>query len=154
MPWMSTDVVRRAIFEAAPETGIDPDHSFPQKQASFEPYLKSMFRSMSGHWPRSLIEGDVLLPNHVVETEPDTGIRAVFLGLNQPNLSLVIEHGGATQWLDRFSPEEQVGVMINIRNFSDLVRNECDRLDLPYFDMSNDFELQQQRAFKILTEER
>jgi len=93
-----------------------------------------------------VIEGEAMLPQWVavlVKKHPDK-VKAVFVGYTEINVqdkvALVKKHsGGENDWLTNESDEyirDHIGNMIA---YSKMIKNECEKHGLSYFDTSEDF---------------
>jgi hypothetical protein len=147
VPWFPLDALKMALYQGAPELGVDPnaDDLFTADQ------LWPIVRALLGHFAVDgrdyLIEGVNLRPAAVAEAifESKTEIRACFLGY--PRLSLDIKadfvkrFGGLpNDWLNTMSAQfVEHHIRRCIRISIDLQR-ECAYLDIPYFDTGQDFE--------------
>ncbi len=109
-------------------------------------FLLGMIDSLLGDRIDYVIEGEAMLPELVaglVEKHPDT-IRAVFVGYTaisvENKLALVKQHNdGGNDWLNKESDEyirDHIGNMIA---HSKMIKDECEKHDLSYFDTSEDF---------------
>jgi len=93
-----------------------------------------------------LMEGDVLLPKHVMEVGhgSHTGIKACFIGYAdvEPAKKLrAIRHyaAGRTDWTHELDDVCLLNLIGELRTFSEYLRHECCHYKVPYFDGSRCF---------------
>jgi hypothetical protein len=146
IPYLSLDWLMMGFNDGLPEYGIH-HLLWPDEIArKMGPFLLGMIDSMLVDGMDYVIEGEAMLPEVVadlVEKHPDK-IRAVFAGYTEidveDKVALVKQHGaGENDWLTSKSDEyirEHIGNMIA---YSKMIRDECDKHGLPYFDTSDDF---------------
>lgn len=146
IPYLSLDWLMMGFNDGIPEYGIH-HLLWPDEIAKrIGPFLLGMIDSMLGDGMDYVIEGEAMLPQLVadlVEKHPDR-IRAVFVGYTEisveDKVDLVKKHGaGESDWLTSKSDEyirDHIGNMIA---YSKMIREECDKHGLSYFDTSEDF---------------
>jgi hypothetical protein len=146
IPYLSLDWLMMGFNDGIPEYGIH-HLLWPDEIArKMGPFLLAMIDSMLVDGMDYVIEGEAMLPELVadlVEKYPDK-IRAVFVGYSEidveDKVALVKKHGaGESDWLTSKSDEyirDHIGNMIA---YSKMIRSECNKHGLPYFDTSEDF---------------
>ena len=146
IPYLSLDWLMMGFNSGIPEYGIHHllwPNEIAEKMA---PFLGGMIDCMLVDGMDYVIEGEAMLPQWVAElVDKHPGkIRAVFVGYTEINvedkLARIRKHANVeTDWLTKESDEyirDHVGNMIA---YSKMIRNECQRHELPYFDTSDDF---------------
>jgi len=146
IPYLSLDWLMMGFNDGIPEYGIH-HLLWPNEIAEkMGPFLLGMIDSMLVDGMDYVIEGEAMLPQLVadlVKKHPDK-IKVVFVGYTKINVkdkvALVKEHGdGENDWLTNESDEyirDHIGNMIA---YSKMIRNECKKHGLTYFDTSEEF---------------
>jgi len=146
IPFLSLDWLMMGFNDGIPEYGIH-HLLWPNEIAEkMGPFLLAMIESMLVNDMDYVIEGEAMLPQLVaglVEKYPDK-IKVVFVGYTaisaEDKVALVKEHGdGENDWLTNETDEyirDHIGNMIA---YSKMIRNECKKHGLTYFDTSEDF---------------
>jgi hypothetical protein len=110
------------------------------------PFLRGMIDSMLVDGMGYVIEGEAMLPQllaDLVEEHPDK-IRVVFVGYTEINVTdkvaQVKKHGdGENDWLTGQPDEYIMDHIGNMIAYSKMIKKECERHGLSYFDTSKDF---------------
>jgi hypothetical protein len=146
-PLLSLDVLKMGLSEAVPSLGVDPNTASSEVGRRMWPLVKAMARNAVESGTAYIFEGDMLLPGHAVELRDLAGddVRACFVGYAdvEPRQKLQeLRHfsGLPNDWLNEHSDEYVLTVIEDGIQFSRSLADECDRLDLRYFDCSFDFE--------------
>jgi 2-phosphoglycerate kinase len=146
IPYLSLDWLMMGFNDGIPEYGIHhllwPDE-IAEKMA---PFLRSMIDCMLIDGMDYVIEGEAMLPEFVaelVEKHPDK-IKAAFVGYTEIDIknkvALVKKHGDAeNDWLTSKSDEYISDHIGNMIAYSKMIKGECEKHGLPYFDTSEDF---------------
>jgi len=132
--------------DGIPEYGIHhllwPDE-IAKKMA---PFLQGMIDSMLIEGMDYVIEGEAMLPRliaNLIEKYPDK-VKVVFVGYNEihvkDKVALVRKHSdGESDWLTNESDEYIRDHIENMIGYSKMIKNECEKHGLSYFDTSDDF---------------
>ena len=147
IPLLSLDLLKMGLHEAVPSLGVDPDAASSDVGKRMWPLVKAMARNAVESGTAYIFEGDMLLPEHAAELRDLAGddIRTCFVGYAnaEPRQKLhFLRHflGLPNDWLNEHSDEYLLAVIEYGIQFSQKLAEECDRLDLRYFDCSFDFE--------------
>ena len=146
IPYLSLDWLMMGFNDGIPEYGIHHllwPHEIAEKMT---PFLSGMIDSMLVDGMDYVIEGEAMLPQQIaalVQKHPDK-IRAVFVGYTEMNVNdkvaLVKKHdGGENDWLTKKSDEYIRDHIENMIAYSKMIKNECEKHGLSYFDTSDDF---------------
>jgi len=110
------------------------------------PFFLGMVNSMLVDGMDYVIEGEAMLPRLVADlvTKNPDKIKAVFVGYTEigvrAKVALVKKHGDSeNDWLTNKSDEYIRGHVANMIAYSKMIRSECEKYGLPYFDTSEDF---------------
>ena len=146
IPYLSLDWLMMGFNDGIPDYGIH-HLLWPNEIAEkMEPFLRGMIGSMIVDGMDYVIEGEAMLPRSVadfVEEYPGK-IRAVFVGYTEIEVedkaALVKTHGdGDNDWLTKKSDEYIRDHIGNMVAYSRMIKNECKKHGLSYFDTSDDF---------------
>ena len=155
VPYLSLDWLMMGFNDGIPEYGIHhllwPD----EIGRRMWPFLRGMIDCMLVDGMDYVIEGEAMLPRLVAErVEQHPGkIKAAFLGYTdidaEDKVALVRKYGGGeNDWLTG-KPDEYIRDHIgNMIGYSRMIRKECEKHGVPYFDTSEDF----QRAIGAATD--
>jgi 2-phosphoglycerate kinase len=146
IPYLSLDWLMMGFNDGIPEYGIH-HLLWPNEIAErMAPFLLGMINSMLVDGMDYVIEGEAMLPHLVadlVEKHPDK-IKVVFVGYTEINVeekvALVKKHSdSAHDWLTNESDKyirDHIGNMIA---YSKVIKSDCEKHGLSYFDTSEDF---------------
>jgi hypothetical protein len=157
IPYLSLDWLMMGFNDGIPEYGIHHllwPNEIAEKMA---PFLLGMIDSMLIEGMDYLIEGEAMLPRLVadsIEKNPDK-IRAVFVGYTEigvkDKIALVKKHhDGENDWLTHKSDEYIKDHIGNMIAYSKMIKNECEKHGLAYFDTSDDFQGATEAATDLL----
>ena len=146
IPYLSLDWLMMGFNDGIPEYGIH-HLLWPNEIAEkIWPFLQGMIDCMLVDGMDYVIEGEAMFPGLIadlVEKHPGR-VKAVFVGYTEIDLAdkvtLVKKYGdGENDWLTNESDDyirDHVGNMIA---YSTMIREECEKHGLSYFDTSDDF---------------
>jgi hypothetical protein len=147
VPYMSLDWLVMGFTNGVPEYGIH-DKLWPNEIAvRFWPFLTAMCKNMLWSEVDYIIEGEAVLPKLVsdlLEQHPDR-FRICFVGYTDVNTQDKVRDvrrysDGKGDWLIN-EPDEYIESHIkNMISYSKMIKAECAKCSLPYFDTSTDFE--------------
>jgi len=146
VPYLSLDWLMMGFNDGIPEYGIH-HLLWPNEIAGkMAPFLQGMIDSMLVDGMDYVIEGEAMLPGliaELIEKHPD-GIKAVFVGYTEINaedkVALVKKYSdGENDWLASKSDEYIRDHIANMIGYSKMIKKECEKHGLPYFDTSEDF---------------
>ena len=121
-----------------------------EKGEEFFPTLREILEVVNERSEDSVIEGEVILPRHIHELAKHYAIRACFLGLSEASLDTIIKYGGFFNWPKDKSQAEIADLAERVVARSDIIRSECAKYDLAYFDMARDYVHMQHQALTYL----
>src|SRR5690242_6570010 len=116
------------------------------------PMVRAMAKSALETGDDYLIEGDVILPEHVAELQRESlgRIRACFLGYAAidpaTKMTAIRRFASASDWTRTLEDAYLLKLTAELRDFSAYLRDECARRDFAYFDEAAGFEAMLERA--------
>ena len=146
IPYLSLDWLMMGFNDGIPEYGIH-HLLWPNEIAEkMGPFLRGMIDNMVVNGMDYVIEGEAMLPQLVadlVEKHPGK-IKAMFVGYTEisvkDKVALVKKYSnGENDWLTNESDEyinDHIGNMIT---YSKMIKDECQKHGVTYFDTSEDF---------------
>jgi 2-phosphoglycerate kinase len=146
IPYFPLDALLGSLIYGAPELGMRYEDSFTDRSNKLWPVTRQLVRMLLDEEDTYVIEGDSILPAQVnelvVQQKP---VRCCFVGYTElqkeEKLSLVREHHqGKADWTKGISDEALLPMIDQMIEFSTLLKEECTKYGIKYFDISHDFE--------------
>ena len=146
IPYLSLDWLMMGFNDGIPEYGIH-HLLWPNEIAEkMWPFLQGMINCMLIDGMDYVIEGEAMLPGLIadlIEEHPGK-VRIAFMGYTEieamDKVALVKKHStGENDWLTEKSDEYIRDHVENMIVYSKMIREECEKHQLPYFDTSEDF---------------
>ncbi len=156
IPYFPIDALFGALAYGAPEFGVRHGDSLMDRPIKMWPLVKPLLGFFFDEEQSYLVEGDSILPGQVhellLEQKP---IRCCFLGYTQltkdEKLLLIRQyHQGVIDWTKSIPDAEILPMIDEMIEFSKHLQEECDRYGIRYFDISHDFGVVRDEAFKYL----
>jgi 2-phosphoglycerate kinase len=147
IPYLSLDWLMMGFNDGIPDYGIH-HLLWPDDVARrMRPFLQGMIDCMLVDGMDYVIEGEAMLPQlaaDLIEQRPDA-VKAAFLGYTEIDVenkvALVKKYGGSeNDWLTDESDEYIRNHIGNMIAYSKMIKKECEKHGLPYFDTSDDFQ--------------
>lgn len=145
LPYLSLDVLKMGLTRGFPELAFDPDAGGMQVAERLWPLVREMSRNLFADQTDYVFEGEIL-PKHVdaLRQEYPTQINACFLGYSTispvQKLHEIRAHSGyPNDWSQSYTDAGLLSIIHREIAFSRYLQVECVRLQLPYFDLSNQF---------------
>ncbi|MFA6096157.1 MAG: hypothetical protein WC788_00850 [Candidatus Paceibacterota bacterium] len=135
-------------------------HNKPSFDAAMkiQPQLESMIRNITEIEPDYIVEGDKILPELAsrLSKEYPNQIISCFLGYASADPSIKMEEikqnpGPINNWTKNSSNEELMQLIAEMTDYSAFIKKECNKYDIPYFDVSNNFSKNIDLAFQYLS---
>jgi hypothetical protein len=146
LAYFPTDILMMGIAKAMPQSGLKPRDSAPTRAEIMWPMLRAMASTIIENGDDYLLEGDVLMPSHVVELRErfGLGIKPCFMGYASIDSSVKMRDirqfaAGKKDWTNECEDAHLLRLVLELRKFSQVLRDECRELRLPYFDGSLSF---------------
>lgn len=147
IPYMSVDVIMMGFTNGLPEYGIH-DKLWPNEIAEkMWPFLLAMCESMLWAQDDFVLEGEAFLPELVrklIDKHP-AKIKAAFMGYAEAIPAEKVRDvkrfsSGDNDWLVN-EPDDYIESHIkNMVGYSEMIREECAKHNVAYFDTSTEFE--------------
>lgn len=123
----------------------------------FFPTLKQLLINIALRSENTAIEGEVILPSQIRELSEQYDIKACFIGFSEVDFEQIQQFGGFFNWpqckLDNGLETEVVDLAERTVQRSEVIRSECEKYNLPYFDMAGDYVAAQQKVLEYLLDE-
>ena len=158
IPYLSLDWIMMGFTNGIPEYGVH-DKLFPDEIAArLWSFFKAMFGNMLAFDTDIIIEGEAILPNLIhklVKEHPDK-IRVCFLGYVEVDINEKLKEirkysNPKNDWLEDKSDEYVIGHIRNMMSHSILVKEECIKNKMKYFDTTKNFKKTLEKAFNYLS---
>ncbi|MEH6550679.1 MAG: hypothetical protein V7744_11895 [Pseudomonadales bacterium] len=147
IPYMSVDSIMMGFTNGIPEYGIH-DRLWPNEIAEkMWPFLKAMCENMIWQEVDFVLEGEAFLPHLVRELldNHQDKVQVAFMGYANSDLEEKVNDvkahsSGVGDWLIN-EPNDYIESHIkNMIDYSEMIKSECTKHAVPYFDTSKDFE--------------
>lgn len=146
IPYVSTDGLTVMLKPMG-----EPSFYSPEKAARLYPVLETFISRMLKVCPDYTIEGDAFSPHHVDALRENHELRAIFFTMSQVSKDDIIQYAKYDNWASS-DTESQLDDLVNrITDASKIIQEECLRLDIPCFDLSNNYEKTFELAYRALT---
>lgn len=159
IPFLSLDWLVMGFTNGIPAFGIN-DKLFPDEIAKkMWNFTKSICENIIWLGIDYIIEGEAMLPEHAYQLllkYPDK-VRICFVGytdidVNEKVNDIKAFSMGKSDWLSN-EPDAYIrSHLSNMVTYSVMIRNECEKFNIKYFDTSNDFIRTIDTAFYYLIE--
>ncbi len=143
LPYFSIDTLIARVASAEPELGLRVRDPALKRMEIIWPTLRKIASDALLSGDEFLLEGDVLLPKHVMEFGHGyhTAIKACFIGYADANparkLRAIRQYAvGRTDWTHELDDARLLNLIGELRTFSEYLRHECCHYKIPYFDGS------------------
>ena len=130
IPFISTDTLVDMIRGGAPELGLA--NWGQQKAEDFAPFFSRLVFHLRSTADPYVVEGNAFWPHHVRALDPDTPVRACFLGYSDATIETL---SAVPSWVNQIDPDQRDRVMGELLADAAQIRNECDALGFRYFDV-------------------
>jgi putative acetyltransferase len=145
LPYLSLDVLKMGLTRGMPELTLDPNAGAPAVAARLWPIVREMSRSLLYDRTNYVYEGE-LLPEFVADLQSRYAaqVHACFLGYATIDPAQKLHEirtytGHPNDWSLEYNDAELLPIILREIAFSQHVRAECARYQLPYFETSEQF---------------
>jgi 2-phosphoglycerate kinase len=146
VPYFSIDTLIASLASERPELGMRVSDPALKRVEIVWPTIRKVVNDVLHSGDDLLLEGDVLLPKHLIEFghEPQARIKACFIGYADADpvtkLRAIREHAaGGIDWTEELDDDRLLNLIGELRAFSEYLRRECRHYKIPYFDGSTCF---------------
>lgn len=157
IPFFCIDFLITSLQEVKP-LNIQHGQPFIGKAENLWPLVKPLLIHLLQEESNYLVEGDGILPKHVLELmkQYPTEIKSCFVGFSQADLNQkfkdIREFVGKGDWTKRIDDMKLKQNIEDMIEFSNYLKNECSKYNIPYFDSSNNnFNDYLESVFQYLT---
>jgi hypothetical protein len=116
----------------------------------FQPYLERAVAFLHASHQSLGIEGEVILPETAAQLRSDYDASVVFLVRRGATPADIRDGRGPNPWLQNAAADLVVSVVAEVAAWSARVEQACNRLQIPCFDVGEDFERAMDGAAKAL----
>jgi 2-phosphoglycerate kinase len=158
IPYFPLDALFGGLASGAPEFGVTWNQEFIDRAEKLWPILKPTLGFFVSEERDFLIEGDAILPKQVRELmDEGNEVRSCFLGYaeltrEEKFTHIRTHHQDNRDWTKDIVDNELYGYVDEMLEFSKYLKSECATHNIPYFDISKDFELPRAEVFNYLFE--
>jgi hypothetical protein len=158
VPYFCMDYFVTALENGCPELGIDSEEANITRTAKVWPRIEYLIRNIAEVEPAYTVDGDALSPTGVESLVSEYGskLRPCFIGYANISPLLKLHQirtftGGVNDWIQDHTDEYILDLIDDMIAYSCFAEQECHRLSLPYFDVSDDFPDTIERVYAYLT---
>jgi hypothetical protein len=145
IPYVSTDGLTVMLKPAG-----QPSFYSPEKAELFYPYLDLFISRMQNVGPDYVIEGDAFSPHHVDTLKQKYDISCVFLIMSQVKASNILQYIQHDAWARNITDEHMNDLINRVTKASEQIATDCNKYELPCFDLSHDYTTAFERAYRSL----
>lgn len=157
VPFFPLDGLVGMLTHSAPEHGVRHQNDFIDKSEKTWKFSKELFKYLLKTQDSYLVEGDCILPKQVAELQvkfPEQ-IKCSFLGYPSLTAEYKLDlvrtfHLGEKDWTRKHNDEAMFEMLESMIIYSKHLQEECRKYNIPFFDVSNDFEGVQSEAYDFL----
>ncbi len=156
VPYFPLDAMFGGLASGAPQFGVTWNQAFIERAEKMWPILKPALGFFFNEERDFLIEGDAILPKQIRELmDEGNEIRSCFIGYaeltrEEKFIHIRTYHQNERDWTREIADNELYGYVNEMLEFSKYLKSECATFDIPYFDISQDFETPRNNAFHYL----
>jgi len=147
VPWFPLDALKMGLYLGAPEFGVHPEDDNLETADRMWPIVRATVENLIFDGRDYLVEGVNLRPETIAAYigQSEDPIRVCFLGYpdmsTEAKTAYVTNHAGLpNDWLNRMGPDYVSRYVDGCRTFSGVLRADCARLGLAFFDTGADFD--------------
>lgn len=158
VPSFPLDALIGTLTFAAPEFNINHDQPFTKKSEMVWKFTEHLFGYFLEAEDSYLVEGDCILPVHTAELikKYPKDIRVCFLGYTDLSMEQKLNfirtfNRGELDWTNEHTDEALLPMIDRMIEYSKFIKTECTRYNIPYFDVSVNFEETHKKVYEYLT---
>lgn len=157
VPFFPLDGLVGMLTHSAPEHGVRHQNDFVDKSEKTWKFSKELFKYLFKTQESYLVEGDCILPKQVAELQIKYSekIKCCFLGYPSLTAKQKLElvrtfHRGEEDWTTKHNDEAMLEMIEAMIKYSRYMKEECEKYNIAFFDVSDDFEKTHIKAFEFL----
>lgn len=157
VPFFPLDGLVGTLAHSAPEHGVRHQNDFVEKSEKTWKFSKELFIYFFKTQTSYLVEGDCILPQQIAELQAEYSgqIKCCFLGypsMTAPQKLDMVRtfHLGDKDWTRKHSDEKMLEMLEAMIVYSKHLQEECAKYNIPFFDVSDNFEKAQAEAYGVL----
>lgn len=157
VPFFPLDGLVGMLQNSAPEHGVRHHIPFIEKIENTGKFGKPLFKYLLKTQESYTVEGDCIDPKDIAEIQEKYGeyIKCCFMGYcllsAKEKLDLIRTFNmGEKDWTNKHEDEEMLEMLQRMIDHSVYLKSECEKYNIPFFDVSHDFQKTQDEAFDFL----
>ena len=157
VPFFPLDGLVGMLTHSAPEHGVRHQNDFVDKSEKTWKFSKELFQYLFKTQKVYLVEGDCIIPSQIAELQVKykEHIKACFMGYPsltaKQKLDLVRAHNrGEEDWTNKHDDDAMLEMLESMIGYSKYLQEECEKYNIPFFDVSEDFEKAHTEAYNFL----
>jgi AAA+ ATPase superfamily predicted ATPase len=158
IPYFPLDALTGSLEDFAPEVGVLHGAPFIQWAENAWPILSGVLENLHTSEDSYIVEGDGVLPASVKQLVEKIGadsVRVCYLGCttttrDEKIATIRTYNTSKDDWTNKYSDEQLKPMVENMLEKSRYIRQECEKHRITYFDISDNFEDAQKKAFEYL----
>jgi 2-phosphoglycerate kinase len=152
---ISTDTLRYMLSEADPLLGVHHTRTAKQNAPIMMPYIDKLIEHLIKYDEEDfVVEGAVLIPELLSKYVSRKNIRCCYLGYSnlttKEKLKATKEHERDNDWTKNYSMKEFKNFIKNSINKSKKEKKECEKYNIKYFDIDQNFDESINKVIKYL----
>jgi len=157
-PWFPLDALKMGLYGGAPGLGVHPEHDDMETADLMWPVIRPLLLNLIFDGRDYLVEGVNLRPDTIAAFMAETSEPTAACFFGYPHLTVAAKRaqvealaGAPNDWLNRMGDAYITDYIESCITRSALIRDECSRLGLAFFDTGADFEAALTAAERHLT---
>lgn len=157
IPFFPLDGLVGMLTHSAPEHGVRHQNDFIDKSEKTWKFSKELFKYHFKTQESYLVEGDCILPKQIAELQEKypENIKACFMGYSSLTAKQKLEtvriyNRGEEDWTNKHDDEAMLEMIEAMIIYSTYLKEECGKFNIPFFDVSENFEKVQAEAYEFL----
>jgi len=153
----SIDFLMMGLMKGLPSLGVHDKMWAHEIAEKIWPILENMIKSMIYGQEDYIFEGEAFIPLYVSQLlqEHPGEVKAVFLGYSTIDINRKIQDvknnpNPKNDWLLQMPEQEIRDHLVNMKDLSQKIKDQCSCNNVPYFDTSQDFEKKIKRVIEFL----
>ena len=155
IPGLTTDLLRDGLATGVPDLGLKEDQSDREKAEILWPLWRSILQQRAFYHDKLLIEGVNFLPKYLAEVKDKDYLRICFVGYPrlspEDKLKQIKKYTSSDcDWHEELTDDQLLNLIRIWIEDSLYFEQECNKYDLEFVDLSNNFKAGWERVEKFL----